>query len=30
MKTLNKWLNKLFGINLIKSVDVDGLRYEIQ
>ena len=30
MKTLNKWLNKLFGINLIKSVDLEGLRYEIQ
>ena len=30
MKTLNKWLNKLFGLNLIKSVDLEGLRYEIQ
>ena len=30
MKMINKWLNKLFGINLIKSVDLDGLRYEIQ
>ena len=29
MKTLNKWLNKLFGLNLIKSVDLDGLRYDI-
>ena len=30
MKTLNKWLNKLFGLNLIKSVDLDSLRFEIQ
>lgn len=30
MKTLNKWLNKLFGITLIKSVDLDSLRYEIR
>ena len=29
MKTLNKWLNKLFGLNLIKSVDLEGLRYDI-
>ena len=30
MKTLNKWLNMLFGLNIIKSVDLDSLRYEIQ
>lgn len=30
MKILNKWLNKLFGLNLIKSVDLDSLRYEIE
>lgn len=30
MKTLNKWLNKLFGLKLIKSVDLDSLRYDIQ
>ena len=30
MKMINKWLNKLFGLNLIKSVDLEGLRYEIQ
>ena len=29
MKTLNKWLNKLFGLNLSKSVDLEGLRYDI-
>ena len=28
MKTLNKWLNKLFGLSLIKSVDLDSLRDE--
>ena len=30
MKTLNKWLNKLFGLKLIKSVDLNSLRYEIE
>ena len=25
---INKWLNKLFGLNLIKSVDLDSLRGE--
>ena len=30
MKTLNKWLNKLFGIKLVKSADLDSLRYEIE
>ena len=29
MKMINKWLNKLFGLNLIKSVDLEGLRYDI-
>lgn len=28
MKILNKWLNKLFGLNLIKCEDLDGLRNE--
>lgn len=28
MKILNKWLNKLFGINLIKSAELESLRYE--
>lgn len=30
MKTLNKWLNKLFGLNLIKSADLDSLFNEIE
>lgn len=30
MKTLNKWLTKLFGLNLVKSADLDSLRYEIE
>ena len=30
MKILNKWLNKLFGLTLIKSVDLDSLRFEIE
>lgn len=30
MKILNKWLNKLFGIKLVKSAYLDSLRYEIQ
>lgn len=28
MKILNKWLNKLFGLTLIKSADLDSLRGE--
>lgn len=28
MKILNKWLNKLFGLNLIKCEDLDGLLNE--
>lgn len=27
---INKWLNKLFGLNLIKSADLDSLRFEIE
>lgn len=30
IKKINKWLNKLFGLNLIKSVDLDSLRFEIE
>lgn len=30
IKRINKWLTKLFGLNLIKSVDLDSLRYEVE
>ena len=30
MKTLNKWLNKLFGISLVKSAFIESLCGEIQ
>lgn len=30
IKKINKWLNKLFGLKLVKSADLDSLRYEIE
>ena len=30
MKILNKWLNKLFGLKLVKSAYLDSLHYEIK
>ena len=30
MKILNKWLNKLFGLKMVKSADLDSLRYEVK